>query len=90
MEDEREEGREGGEKKGSGIDVICLCISCVAGVLRVCCSVLQCVAVCCGVLHCIAVCCTVLQLWRVSSRTRDTGSRILIGSLIFIGHFPQK
>jgi len=30
--------------------------------MRVCCSVLQCVAVCCSVLQCVAVCCSVLQV----------------------------
>jgi len=30
--------------------------------VRVCCSVLQCVAVCCSVLQCVAVCCSVLKL----------------------------
>jgi len=34
---------------------------CVAGVLQVCCSVLQCVATCCSVLQCVAVWCSVLQ-----------------------------
>ena len=29
--------------------------------VKVCCSVLQCVAVCCSVLQCVAVCCSVLQ-----------------------------
>jgi len=32
-------------------------LQCVA----VCCSVLHCAAVCCGVLRCVAVCCSVLQ-----------------------------
>ena len=31
------------------------------GRIRVCCSVLQCVAVCCSVLQCVTVCCSVLQ-----------------------------
>jgi len=35
-----------------------LCQECV---VKVCCSVLQCVAVCCRVLQCVAVCCSVLQ-----------------------------
>jgi len=30
-------------------------------ILRVCCSVLQCVAVCCSVLQCVAVFCSVLK-----------------------------
>jgi len=33
----------------------------VAALLKICCSVLQCVAVCCSVLQCVAVCCSVLQ-----------------------------
>ena len=37
--------------------VCCSVLQCVA----VCCSVLQCVAVCCSALQCVAVCCSVLQ-----------------------------
>ena len=35
--------------------------------MRMCCSVLQCVAVCCNVLQCVAVCCNVLQCVAVCS-----------------------
>jgi len=59
------------------------------------CSVLQCGAVCCSVLQCVAVCCSVVQCVAVWD-TANSGAilikvwRSLLGSLIFIGHFPQK
>jgi len=53
------------------IRVCCSVLQCVA----VCCSVLQCVAVCCNVLQCVAVCCSVLQWYtrmNVCTSTRRT------------------
>jgi len=48
------------DKEWCGV-LVCVCVRCLR--VRVCYSVLQCVAVCCSVLQCVAVCCSQTSVW---------------------------